>query len=192
MRVGVEREPPPEEQRRVIDRPAQNLEPGPARFRLKGQRPSGPLRRGPDEAEHDGKHRDQLAPGDLGRWHEPEINRQCLRRKHFPDWGMTLDSAAWKSAGPANLCCHTIRDARATIRPCRRRSENDLVKANPLIGIIAFTRPRCSPGEGGIGARRAQSVLALKAYSFRRATGWQYAFAHAWQVRPVVGFRESR
>ena len=45
--VGVVSEPPPEEGRRLVDRPAEQDEPGPAELRLKGELPGGPFRRRP-------------------------------------------------------------------------------------------------------------------------------------------------
>src|SRR6185437_15151800 len=48
-RIRVVGEPPPEEGRRLIERPAENLEPGAAKLGLEREAPSHPLRRSPDE-----------------------------------------------------------------------------------------------------------------------------------------------
>ena len=70
-RVRVEVEPPPEERRRGVDRPAmQDLEPGQAELRLVAELPGRPLRRRPDEGQHDQADGDELAPEDLGRGHD--------------------------------------------------------------------------------------------------------------------------
>ena len=69
-RVGIEVEPPPEERGRRIDRhAAPELEPRRAELRLVAEAPSRPLRRGPDEGQHDQADDDQLAPEYLGSRH---------------------------------------------------------------------------------------------------------------------------
>ena len=67
--VGVVGEPPPEEGGRLVDRPAEQHEPGMAELRLEGELPSGPLRRRPHEAEDDSTDEKDLAPENLGRVH---------------------------------------------------------------------------------------------------------------------------
>src|SRR6195256_2551699 len=62
--VGVELEPPDEEGKWLIDRPAANHEPGGTELRLVSQTPGGPLRRSPEEAEHDDRDKEQLPPKD--------------------------------------------------------------------------------------------------------------------------------
>ena len=52
-RVGVVGEPPPKEGGRLIERPAKNLEPRAAELGLERQAPRNPLRRPPEEREHD-------------------------------------------------------------------------------------------------------------------------------------------
>ena len=52
--VGVRSEPPPEERRRLVDRLAEDAEPGRAELRLKPEPPRRPLRRRPQEGKHDG------------------------------------------------------------------------------------------------------------------------------------------
>ena len=76
-RIGVVGEPPPEEGRRLVDRPAEQLEPGPAELRLEGEPPSRPFRRRPHEGEHDGADEEDLAPEDLGRVHGDEDQAAC-------------------------------------------------------------------------------------------------------------------
>jgi hypothetical protein len=68
-RICVIGEPPPEESRRLIDRPPENFEPGTAELGLVGKAPSDPFRRGPHEGEHDGADKEHLPPKDLGRVH---------------------------------------------------------------------------------------------------------------------------
>ena len=53
----------------MINRPTEELEPRLSELRLKGEPPSGPLRRRPDEGEHDGADDEDLTPEDLGRVH---------------------------------------------------------------------------------------------------------------------------
>ena len=72
MRVSVVGEPPPEERGRLIDRPAEQHEPRLSELRLKGEMPSCPFRRRPDEGEHHGADGEDLAPEDLGRVHGDE------------------------------------------------------------------------------------------------------------------------
>jgi hypothetical protein len=61
-RVGVVGEPPPKEGRRLIERPAKNLEPRAAKLGLERQAPRNPLRRSPEEREHDEADEEHLAP----------------------------------------------------------------------------------------------------------------------------------
>ena len=68
-RIGVVGEPPPEEGRRLIERPAEDLEPRAAELGLERKAPGNPLRRSPDEGEHDEADEEHLAPEDLGRVH---------------------------------------------------------------------------------------------------------------------------
>ena len=68
-RIGVVGEPPPEEGRRLIERPAEELEPRAAELGLESKAPRDPLRRSPDEGEHDEADKEHLAPEDLGRVH---------------------------------------------------------------------------------------------------------------------------
>ncbi len=63
-RVGIKLEPPDEEGKWLIDRPAANHEPGGTELRLVSQTPGGPLRRSPEEAEHDDRDEEQLPPKD--------------------------------------------------------------------------------------------------------------------------------
>ena len=79
-RIGVVGEPPPEEGRRLIDGPAEQLEPGMAELRLEAELPSRPFRRRPDEGEHDGADEEHLAPEDLGRVHGDEGSGGLRRR----------------------------------------------------------------------------------------------------------------
>ncbi|MCY1169727.1 hypothetical protein D9M73_97760 [compost metagenome] len=67
--VSVEREPPPEEGHREIDRPSEEREPGATELRLEGKLPRRPLRRGPDEAERGRAHNEDLQPEYFGRVH---------------------------------------------------------------------------------------------------------------------------
>src|SRR3974377_2308838 len=68
-RIGVVGKPPPEEGRRLIDRPTQNFEPGMAELGLVGKAPGDPFRRAPHEGEHDGADEEHLPPEDFGRVH---------------------------------------------------------------------------------------------------------------------------
>ena len=68
-RIGVVGEPPPKERRRLIERPAKNLEPRAAELGLESQAPRNPFRRSPEEREHDEADEEHLAPEDLGRVH---------------------------------------------------------------------------------------------------------------------------
>jgi hypothetical protein len=67
--IGVVSEPPPEEGRRLIERPAKNLEPRAAELGLERQAPRNPLRRSPEEGGHNETDKEHLAPEDLGRVH---------------------------------------------------------------------------------------------------------------------------
>ncbi len=66
-RIGVVEIPPPEEGRRVIDRPARNLEPWMAELRLEAKAVCRPLRRGPGREQHDQEDDGDLAPEDFRR-----------------------------------------------------------------------------------------------------------------------------
>ena len=68
--IGVVSEPPPEEGRRRIERPAEQRKPRPSEFRLKGKPPSRPLGRRPNEGEDDGADKQHLAPENLGPFHD--------------------------------------------------------------------------------------------------------------------------
>ena len=68
-RIGVVGEPPPKEGWRVVDRPAEDVEPGVSQLGLECQAPGDPLRRRPEEGEHNGANGEDLAPEDLGRIH---------------------------------------------------------------------------------------------------------------------------
>ena len=70
-RIGVVEVPPPEEGRRIIDRPARQIEPGGAELGLESKPPGRPLRRRPGREEHDQEDGGDLAPEDLRRGHEP-------------------------------------------------------------------------------------------------------------------------
>src|SRR5262249_41859027 len=68
-RVRIEFEPPDEEGKWLIDRPAQHDEPGRTELRLVSQTPGGPLRRSPEKTEHDNRNEEQLTPEDTRRGH---------------------------------------------------------------------------------------------------------------------------
>src|SRR5690606_2472094 len=61
-RIGIEREPPPKEGRRIVDRPAGQIEPRVAELRLKPEPPCGPLCRRPGHYQDNGEDDGDLAP----------------------------------------------------------------------------------------------------------------------------------
>jgi hypothetical protein len=61
-RIGVEREPPPEEDRGIVDRPPRHLEPGGPELHLKAEPPCCPLRRRPGHHQCDGQNNGDLTP----------------------------------------------------------------------------------------------------------------------------------
>ena len=67
--VGVVGKPPPEEGRRLVDRPAEQHEPGTAKLRLKGELPSRPLCRRPHEDEDGSADEKDLDPENFGCVH---------------------------------------------------------------------------------------------------------------------------
>src|SRR5580700_8985332 len=69
MGIGVVREPPPEECRWLVDRPAEHGEPRLTEHRLEGELPSGPFRRCPEEEDDDSTDEKDLTPENLGRVH---------------------------------------------------------------------------------------------------------------------------
>ena len=68
-RIGVVREPPPEEGWRLVKRPTEDLEPRAAELGLERQAPRDPLGCSPNEGEHDEAYKEHLAPEDLCRAH---------------------------------------------------------------------------------------------------------------------------
>src|SRR5271166_4087884 len=68
-RIGVVSEPPPEEGRRLIDWPTEEFKPWATKLGLECETPRDPLRRSPEEGEHDGADGEDLPPEDLGRVH---------------------------------------------------------------------------------------------------------------------------
>ena len=69
-RIGIVGEPPPKEGWRVVDWPAEDVEPGVSQLGLECQTPGDPLCRPPEEGEHNGADGEDLAPEDLGRVHD--------------------------------------------------------------------------------------------------------------------------
>lgn len=68
--IGVEFEPPPEKQRRRVDRPVmEQHEPGPTEFRLEAQFPGRPLGRGPPGQDDNGQDHRDLSPLNFGSRH---------------------------------------------------------------------------------------------------------------------------
>ena len=67
--IGVVGEPPPKEGWRLVKRPTEDLEPRAAELGLESKAPRNPLRRSPEEGEHDEADEEDLAPEDLGRVH---------------------------------------------------------------------------------------------------------------------------
>ena len=63
-RIGIERKPPPEEGRRIIDRQAGQLEPWRSKLRLEAEAKRSPLRRCPHHHQNDGEDDRDLAPKD--------------------------------------------------------------------------------------------------------------------------------
>ena len=63
-RIGVERKPPPEEGRWIINRPVRQLEPWRAKQRLEAEAERRPLRRCPHHHQNDGEDDSDLAPKD--------------------------------------------------------------------------------------------------------------------------------
>jgi hypothetical protein len=78
-RVCVVGEPPPKEGWRVIDRPAEDVEPGVSQLGLECQAPGDPLRRRPEEGEYNGTNGEDLALEDLGRIHGDERSGDLRR-----------------------------------------------------------------------------------------------------------------
>jgi hypothetical protein len=74
--VGVVGEPPPEEGRRPVERPAEELEPRRTELRLEAELPRVPLHRHPEEDEHNGADDQHLAPEDLRRGHGDQKSRR--------------------------------------------------------------------------------------------------------------------
>ena len=78
--VGVVGKPPPEEGRRLIDRPAEEHEPGTAKLRLEGELPSCPLCCRPDKDEDGSADEKDLDPENLGRVHgDQRPSERCQR-----------------------------------------------------------------------------------------------------------------
>ena len=61
-RIGVIGKPPPEEGRRIIDRPSRNIEPWIAELGLKAKAEGHPLCRSPDHHQDNGEYDNDLAP----------------------------------------------------------------------------------------------------------------------------------
>ena len=72
-RIGVIREPPPEEGGRMIDRVAAGHEPRVAELGLIAELRGRPLRRGPDEGQRDRTDGEDLAPEDAGSVHGDSV-----------------------------------------------------------------------------------------------------------------------
>jgi hypothetical protein len=94
----------------LIERPAKNLEPRAAELGLERQAPRNPLRRSPEEREHDEAYEEHLAPEDLGRVHGD-------RRPTF--WSGPNARSGVRSDGRriAKRANRIIRDATPAARP---------------------------------------------------------------------------
>src|SRR6185437_15443418 len=95
--VGVVSEPPPEEGGRLVDRPAEQHEPGTAELRLKGELPGGPLRRSPHEAEDDTTDEKHLAPENLGRVHSDTRSAASRAAAAIADREASGTRTRWRS-----------------------------------------------------------------------------------------------
>src|SRR5260363_50325 len=98
-RVGVELEPPDEESKRLIDRPAPDHEPGGPELRLVGETPGRPLGRRPNKGEHDDRDKEQLPPENLGRGHRPRSARPVHPRNDNIQAIAVARAVAQRSAG---------------------------------------------------------------------------------------------
>ena len=110
VRVGVEREPPPKEGWREVDRPSEEREPGAAKLRLEGELPGCPFGRRPDEAEHGRADHEDLEPENLGRVHGDatparrrvfEASMNCAGSNGRTRWARNRMNRAHAFTGPA-------------------------------------------------------------------------------------------
>ena len=90
-RISVIDEPPPEEDRRVIDLPARQFEPSTSELRLVGEPPGRPLGRSPDGEQNDQADNDHLAPEDFGSGHLERPLRNKLWRTQARGRGRASD-----------------------------------------------------------------------------------------------------
>ena len=79
-RIGIVGVPPPEKGRRIVERPAAQLEPWCAKLPLKSEPPRRPLGRAPDRRQHDDDDDGDLAPEDTASRHTGS-NRQKRRSR---------------------------------------------------------------------------------------------------------------
>ena len=110
-RVGVIGEPPPEEGRRLVDGPPEELEPGMAELRLEAQPPCRPLRRCPDRKRARRRRRGALGPrGFWSRTWRRKIRRASeAASKSELTRGAATDTVACKLEGAARFSGHGRR-----------------------------------------------------------------------------------
>ena len=113
-RIGVVGEPPPEEGRRQIDRPAERARTRVAELRLEAEPPCRPLRRAPDGGEHDGEDDEDLAPEDLGRVHGDRRSGRRLAPTASAEQSRLASGMQWR----ANRT-RVLSRARAAVVPQR-------------------------------------------------------------------------
>src|SRR3546814_11271929 len=82
-RIGIVEIPPGEKRPRIVDGPAEQIEPWLAKLGLEAETPRGPLGRGPSCDEHDQKDRETLYPEDSRLRHAraPHTIAQVHRRQ---------------------------------------------------------------------------------------------------------------
>ena len=124
--VGVVGEPPPEEGRRLVDGPAEDIKPGVAELRLEAELPCGPFRRSPDEGKNDGADEEHLSPEDLGRVHGDEGSAKVWGRTASAELGRASYRMLWRTnrtvvkVGSRPHNCRSLQSQRGRVMPRRR------------------------------------------------------------------------
>src|SRR5262245_35721455 len=124
--IRIEFEPPDEEGKWLVDRPAQYDEPGRTELRLVSQAPGSPLGRCPEETEHDDRDEEQLTPEDTRRGHgrgsargQMQAQRQFFGRRNVAQHGAGIGGSEREPSLAAKIPIHAPGTGNAVHLPAK-------------------------------------------------------------------------
>src|SRR5579863_4222810 len=189
--VGVVGEPPPEEGRRLVDGPAEDVKPGVAELRLEVELPCGPFRRRPDEGKHDGADAEHLSPEDLGRVHGDEGSVEVWGRTASAELGRARYRMLWRTN-------RTVVKVSSRLHNCRSL-QSQWGRVMPLPTLPARESNRGRGGElqdrmlAPIRADRLRAPNESKTSAWRSPMRCQYGEEQSWKpVRLIPNRGRSR